>query len=457
MVKLMAVENAESLRYVQGTGWYVWDGTAWKPDPGRVQVAEMVDQFVARKLEDSPHGDERAAFLARGRLRRYQNFRPMNDVLGLMERSPEFSGRADRFEQASGWISTAAGYHYAARGEPVALAAPRYSLYLRHHIPLKPTPYAGSLWDRFVTELVEGDLEKYRYLQRAAGYSMLGWGSEQVFFFLQGPGGNGKSTFTRAIRTVLGESLCSTLSGQDIITGRNERAVEIAVAKVANKRFVVGEDIPAGTLNLALLKALSGGELMQARALYQTAYDIRAKCVIWLGGNDYPRVRESADGIWRRLRLIPCGARPAVVDTLLPEKLATPAEQAAILGWLLEGAAAWADGGLGVLPDAATEAAEQYRAFSDPLREFVNERTAQAAGCRTPGRDVYDAYVAYCGEQGMDKLGILSPNGLGRKLSALGWISKVSNSVRYWVDRRLIDLAASTGESTSTETDQLLF
>jgi putative DNA primase/helicase len=64
-------------------------------------------------------------------------------------------------------------------------------------------------WDRFVSEIFDGDLELMSYVRRAVGYSLTGETSEQCFFCCHGEGSNGKTTFLNAVRHVVGAYSCN--------------------------------------------------------------------------------------------------------------------------------------------------------------------------------------------------------------------------------------------------------
>jgi putative DNA primase/helicase len=58
-------------------------------------------------------------------------------------------------------------------------------------------------WEQFIDEIFP-DRDVARFVQKAAGYSLTGITREQCFFFLQGAGANGKSTFLETLEAVLG-------------------------------------------------------------------------------------------------------------------------------------------------------------------------------------------------------------------------------------------------------------
>jgi phage/plasmid-associated DNA primase len=60
-------------------------------------------------------------------------------------------------------------------------------------------------WRKFLDDATDGNVEKLAFLQRAAGYTLTGDTSEEVFFFVHGPEAACKSTFLEALRAVLGD------------------------------------------------------------------------------------------------------------------------------------------------------------------------------------------------------------------------------------------------------------
>ena len=59
------------------------------------------------------------------------------------------------------------------------------------------------LFEKFLAQVVPD--EKVRaFLQRALGYSLTGITEEQCFFFLYGPGSNGKSTLIETLSALMG-------------------------------------------------------------------------------------------------------------------------------------------------------------------------------------------------------------------------------------------------------------
>jgi len=77
--------------------------------------------------------------------------------------------------------------------------------YITRQCPVTFDPDARSpLWERFLHDATGGDAELEAFIQRAAGYSLLGANPEEVFFIVHGPTASCKSTFLEALKAMLG-------------------------------------------------------------------------------------------------------------------------------------------------------------------------------------------------------------------------------------------------------------
>jgi putative DNA primase/helicase len=90
-------------------------------------------------------------------------------------------------------------------------------------------------WERFISEVFEGNPELIDYVQRAIGYSITGDVSEQVVFLAYGTGANGKSTFVEVIRHVLGEYAYNLPFSAFELNSRS--AIPNDIAALENRRF----------------------------------------------------------------------------------------------------------------------------------------------------------------------------------------------------------------------------
>ena len=90
-------------------------------------------------------------------------------------------------------------------------------------------------WELFVNEIFGSDDDLIDYVWRAAGYSLTGDTGEQCHFICWGPGANGKTTFQRVQREVLGEHAANTPFSTLEINNRN--AIPNDLAALYGKRL----------------------------------------------------------------------------------------------------------------------------------------------------------------------------------------------------------------------------
>lgn len=232
-------------------------------------------------------------------------------------------------------------------------------------------------WEQFLSEIMCGNAELVEFLQRAAGYSLLGDTSEHVLFVLHGSGANGKSVFLETLRHVLGDYAGATPfeTFLENNTPRGAGTPNPSLAALAGLRFVVASEVNEGRrLDEAAVKSITGGDKIKCRDLYEKEFSYTPAFKLWLACNHKPSIKGTDEGIWRRLRLIPFEARFDGIahpkDPKLLEKLKD--EAPGILAWLIRGALAWRKQGLNP-PKAVLAATGDYRAESDALGTFFEE------------------------------------------------------------------------------------
>src|SRR5260370_2165539 len=159
-------------------------------------------------------------------------------------------------------------------------------------------------YDRFISEIFDGDPDLISYVHRAVGYSLTGETSEQCFFCCHGEGANGKSTFLNAVRHAVGAYACNLPFSAFELKTRS--TIGNDVATIPDRRFVTAiETDESVRLNEARIKALTGGDLITARMLYREVFTFRPVATFCLAFNRPPRVSADSQSLLRRVHLIP--------------------------------------------------------------------------------------------------------------------------------------------------------
>jgi putative DNA primase/helicase len=255
-------------------------------------------------------------------------------------------------------------------------------------------------FDEFLARAFAGDEELIAYWWRIVGYSLTGYVDHDALFFCYGAGANGKSTAMLALRMLLGSGLSSTIESHALLTDRPDSTVAYQKASLEGKRMILTDELPEGKrLNESMVKALIGGDNIQARRPYQEPYDFAPTHKIWMIGNHKPRIAGTDLGIWRRIHLIPW------LVTVPPEErrprhellAAFRGELSGILWAALHGYNDFLTRGKKIdPPKAVTDATEEYRQEEDTLGQFIADVLTPCQGAFVEVRDLFKKYGEWC-------------------------------------------------------------
>ncbi len=257
------------------------------------------------------------------------------------------------------------------------------------------------LWIKFLDEITQGDKELQLYIQRMVGYFLTGSTAEQCLFFLYGTGSNGKSTFVNMVSSLFGDYTKNAQSDTIMRADRgNSSSARSDIARLKSVRLVTTSEPSGGcVLDEALVKTMTGEDVITARRLYSEEFQFKPEFKIVMATNVKPIIKHSDHGIWRRVRMLPFIAQipDEKKDIHLAEKL--QAERAGIFQWALQGAVDWYKQGMPVCK-TVTAANEEYRQEMDKTKQFVDDCIVSATGCTIPSGRLYSVYRAWCSERG---------------------------------------------------------
>lgn len=380
--------------------FYNWQGHYWAPDreghPIRCAIEMARELYLEAAFETNLKTREMIAKFAI----QQQGRRKIEDVLELAKALPPIAESGDRWNADPFLIATPWGLVDLKSGnfrdgkpdDRITLSANA------KHDPLAECPR----WRSFLLEVFCGDADLAAYAQRAVGYSATGDTREQVIFLCFGAGANGKSSFLDTIAYVLGEYSYACPFSTFEAGQRSEIGADLAA--LAGRRFVTSSETNTRSrFNEARLKALSGGDRMNARHLYGNPFEFHPQAKIWLGVNHKPAVADDSYGFWRRMHLIPFTQTFSGSAEDRGLKATLRAEANGILNWIIEGALAWQRDGLAP-PAAVLAATDNYRHEEDPLAEFIEEACIVGADIRCPSAQLFAAYVAWSHAQGVKEL-----------------------------------------------------
>jgi putative DNA primase/helicase len=391
--ELFAAMYRDELRFDFGRGrWLIWVGHWWAEDHS-ARVLQMA-KVAARKRHcvKGPSEDELQREVAWARI---SESRPrLEAALKIAESEPALV-TIGRDWDANPWLlGTRNGVVDLQTGK---LRAGSQSDYMTMHTDVTYDIAATCpLWLRFLNDIFSNDQELVEFVHRAVGYCLTGHTREQVCFLCYGAGANGKSTLLEVLRSVLGDYAHNLPFSAFELNARS--AIPNDIAALPGRRFVtVLETNESAPLNEARLKLLTGSDPVTARFLYHEFSTFVPMAKFWLATNHKPPVTDDSPGFWRRIRLIPfleqfVGTR---ADQHLMAKL--KAESPGILRWAVEGCLQWQKKGLGIAA-VVWAASEAYRAETDQVGAFLDDRYEIAPDATIPAGSLWDEYVGWTTE-----------------------------------------------------------
>jgi putative DNA primase/helicase len=350
-----------------------------------------------------------------------------------LARELPYAGRWRRFKDKSLSASGVSGVVRLARSDPalivdlVDLDARPYELNTPHGVvDLRTGAVQGSdpdllhtrstavapdfqrrpeVFDRFLHDTFGDDDALAGYVQRLIGVSAIGAVLEQVLPFAVGPGANGKSTLLEAAMHALGrgDGGYAMAASSEMLMVRKHAEHPAELAQLAGARLVVCAELDEGQrFGEAKVKQLTGRDSINARFMRRDPFTFTPSHTLWLLGNHLPAARAGGPAFWRRIRVLPFSrvVAPDRQNRRLGEMLAD--EAAAVLAWIVSGAATYDDSGLRE-PASVVSATEAYAKDQDTVGRFVEERCRRVEPStrgRTATTVLRESYEQWCEQVG---------------------------------------------------------
>jgi putative DNA primase/helicase len=273
-----------------------------------------------------------------------------------------------------------------------------------------------QLWQRFLSDITQGDDDLAAYLQRVAGYCASGATTEDVLVYLFGVGANGKSSFAEAIAHVLGD-YAKVFPAEVLMESKGERH-PTDLAQFMGVRFALtSEPASSATWNDSRIKSLTGDAEISARFMRGDFFTFPRTHKTVVIGNHMPKLSAVTHAIRRRVQMVPFRAvfertdgaplneytrmrRKGEERTTDMRQLLKDDATNAILKWIIEGARMWAKTGTPP-PQTVTDLTADYLAGQDVLGQWLDERCERDAKAFERSSDLHKNYADWCEGQGL--------------------------------------------------------
>jgi putative DNA primase/helicase len=368
------------IRYAPGLGFYTWNGRTW--ERSEVKIRQEIHRMGA-------------ALVLAGETQKARGFTMTTRIDALMTElrsvptvhvdASSFDARPDLLSFRNGTVDLRTGTMRPHAKEDM----------LTYALDINYRPDAQCpRWEQFLTEIFPDNPELVPYMRRLVGYGVSGHVSEQAFCVLWGKGANGKSVFTETLSSVF-----RTISKTTPFSTFEEKAsggIPNDIAALRGARLVMASEGESGKpMSEAILKRVTGKDMIAARFLRQEFFEFRPAFLLMLATNHKPRFRGQDEGLWRRVKMIPFKRwfAPNERDHTLDAKLLAEAE--GIAAWAVRGAVEWFANGLED-PGVIKRAVKEYRETSDALAGFFPGILEVDEIHTLNGTEAFNAYLDWC-------------------------------------------------------------
>jgi putative DNA primase/helicase len=408
---LLTSRYRDELVYVNLWGrWLRWDGARWKHE------TTLVIFDLARDLLRELAPDKKTI----------RSAKTVNAVVSLARVDRAHARVPEDFDRWPMLLNTPAG--------TVDLRTGAMKAHAPGDLLTKVTPVSPGgecpIWRDCLRTWTCGDDELEAFLWRLFGYCLTGLVKEEVLPILYGPGGNGKTRFVEALRSIIGTDYMGNVAMETLIVTYGEQH-PTDVASLRGRRVAVASETEEGRrLAEAKVKHLTGGERLQGRFMRQDFFEFDPTHKLIIVGNHKPRLVNLDDAIRRRLLLVPFVATipEGKRDRDLEAKLR--AEAPGILAWAIAGCLEWQQRGLAP-PDSVRVASARYLEEQDDFAEWMRERIVREPKAATPKSEVFESWKGWAEAHGC---AARSAPWLNEKLEALDGVVEVKrHGLRVWV------------------------
>ena len=295
--------HGDRIRYVIEWGtWIVWDGTRWLVDRNKVAVYELaksVSSALYRQAagEDSAAAKQTAAWAnrsaTRGQIAAMVNL--ARGIEGVVISHTELDTDPWLLGVRNGYIDLRSGTFH--EPDPAKL--------MTMQAPVAYDPDAKALrWTQAQREWFP-DEELRDYAQRVSGHALSGDPlGDHIFVIQHGDGRNGKGTYNRAHKHVLGP-LYVTPDKSLLIQKRHDEHATVKARLFRTRLAVASETEQRERLNEAQVKNLTGRDPINARRMREDEWEFEPTHSLWLQTNYLPEITGSDTGMWSRIRVVP--------------------------------------------------------------------------------------------------------------------------------------------------------
>ena len=168
--------------------------------------------------------------------------------------------------------------------------------YCTHALPVAFDPESTKRcerWERYLETNIQ-TVAPIAQLQEFAGYCIVRHTRFEKCLFLLGPGRDGKSTFMKVLKEIVGDENCAAVSFPDLEN-------EFHRSSLYNKLLNISTEIGGQAIESPYFKAITSGDPINAAYKHRDAFTFSPYCKLIFAGNMLPRVKDNSDAYFQRV------------------------------------------------------------------------------------------------------------------------------------------------------------
>lgn len=268
---------------------------------------------------------------------------------------------------------------------------------IKNKIPVDYVPVSYcEITDKTLNKIAVNDKRLRLILEEIFGYVMFRRNELGKAFILTGDGANGKSSYLKIVKKLVGNENASSLDLKEL--GQRFKTAEL-FGKLAN----IGDDISNEYIkDNSEFKKLTTGETINVERKGRDPFDFNNYAKLIFSANKMPRINDTSNGLTRRLMFVPFKAHfrdtDPDYDPFITDKLLSDESMRYVLLLGLNGLKRLLKNHKFTNAKAVTDESAKYEELNNPIIAYFKEE--QPKLINEIAKDVYLKYAAWCGDNG---------------------------------------------------------
>lgn len=401
--------------------WWKFNGQRWVEYLGLISYIRMVANDIKKRCEMP----ENKGFVFGHK--KIHNDRFVFSVVNLLVHEQSLHILPEDFDKNQELLNTPAGTVNLRTGQMQPHQASDLLKNITNVSPLDDEEgYKCSNYLKHLSFMTQNDVGYQLFLEKLSGYCLTGQTFMEQFYWLFGPGSNGKSALIETWVNLMGD-YAGTTTGDHFAFSAGHHAMD-ADAKLKGKRLVYIDELSGNRFDAPKLKRFTTTSArIMCQEKFTKSYEYTNTAKLIFCSNHKPKIDGSDGGFSRRLQL--CDfivSHPVVIKNF--QQLYLDPEASYILNRMIKNATKVLSDLTIETPDTVKEASQDYLDDNNVFKDFIDEAFDKGKHYSAPYKAIKDAFRVYCVENGLDVQ--LSDTQMGNLLNVMGYKKSKSNNIR---------------------------